>query len=126
MNLDNLTVEGTEKLPQISLDSTTGVLFIGGTSIPEDTLEVYEPIFLWLDNYLNQAASSTTLSVNMKFFNTSSSKCLYTIFRKLEALHQKGKTVNISWQYKLEDTDMYESGTDFKNLLAVPFEIKRI
>jgi hypothetical protein len=125
MNLEILTSNETDKTPNVSLDSTTGVLEIGGVSIPEDTLAFYEPIFKWLDNYLEKPAGSTVLTVEMKFFNTSSSKCLYTIFRKLETLHQKGRSVKIKWCYKLEDTDMYESGQDFKNLVAAPFVIER-
>ena len=125
MNLEKLYSSGSEKTPVISFDSVSGVFSIEGISIPEDTLGVYEPIFVWLDNYLDNPSSSTVLSVTMKFFNTSSSKCLYSIFRKLEALHKSGKTVKIVWYYKLEDTDMYESGQDFKNLLSVPFSLDR-
>jgi len=126
MNLENLIANETDKTPEVRLNSDDGKLFVGGVSIPEDTLAFYEPIFIWLDNYLEQALGSTVLTINMKFFNTSSSKCLYSIFRKLDSLHAKGKSVRISWQYKLEDTDMFESGQDFKNLLSVPFDIERV
>lgn len=126
MKVDNLVFKPTEKTPKINFDATNGSFEIEGVSIPEDTLAFYEPIFSWLDNYLETPNGVTKLTVDMKFFNTSSSKCLYTIFRKLETLSKSGKSVNIVWCYKLEDTDMFESGQDFKNLLSCPFTIDRI
>ena len=126
MSLDILQEKETERTPNVYFNSTSGELKIEGTSIPEDTLSFYEPIFEWLDNYLKSPASTTVLTIDLKFFNTSSSKCLYTIFGKMEILHSSGKNVKITWCYKLEDTDMFESGQDFKNILKVPFNIERI
>lgn len=125
MILDDLIINDTDKTPKISFQPGSGIFEIEGASIPEDTLEFYKPIFVWLDNYLNDPASVTILTVKLKFFNTSSSKCLYTIFRKLEALHQSGKSIKVMWCYTLDDTDMFESGQDFKNLLSLPFIIDR-
>jgi hypothetical protein len=125
MLLDILHKKETERTPEVQFNAASGELKIEGTSIPEDTLSFYEPIFEWLDNYLKNPAASTILTINLKFFNTSSSKCLFTIFGKMEALHYSGKNAKIIWCYKLEDTDMYESGQDFKNLLKVPFNIER-
>lgn len=125
MMLEILHKNETDKTPLVKFSPANGAFEIEGVSIPEDTLLFYEQVFNWLDIYLEQSASATLLSVKMKFFNTSSSKCLFTIFKKLETLHQTGRSVKIIWYYKLEDTDMFESGQDFKNLLSVPFQIER-
>lgn len=126
MLLGNLHKIETEKTPTVNFNSQTGEFFIEGVSIPEDTLVFYDEIFHWLDNYLLTAVSATTsLRLKMKFFNTSSSKCLFHIFRKLETLHQQRGGVSVVWYYKLQDTDMFEAGQDFKNLLSLPFHIER-
>jgi hypothetical protein len=59
----------------------------------------------------------------LEYFNTSSSKCLIDIFRKLESLYLQEQDVVIFWYYEEEDEDMKESGEDFKDILKVPIEM---
>ncbi|MTI20491.1 DUF1987 domain-containing protein, partial [Fulvivirga sp. RKSG066] len=99
-----------------------GVFEMSGRSIPENSIEFYKPLMKWLDNYIEAPAASTTFNVNLEYFNTSSSKCLIEILRKLEAVKDKS-AVKIHWHYEEEDEDMMESGEDFKKLLSVPIEL---
>lgn len=121
--MESLLIESTERTPLIEFNSLTGHFKIEGNSIPEDTLAFYKPIFTWLDNYL-ETGGGVTLQVQLSFFNTSTSKCLFNIFKKVQSLHDKGRTSSILWLYDLKDTDMFESGLDFQNLLKLPFDIQ--
>ena len=123
--MDNLILEMTHRTPKVDFNVKTGEFLISGSSIPEDCLLFYKDIFNWLDDYLEKKKKKTILELRMKFFNTSTSKCLFTIFRKMEDLKNKGKEVIISWYYELEDTDMYESGVDFQQMIKVPFKIDK-
>lgn len=123
MSAQSLLIESTERSPLIEFNTKTRVFLIQGNSIPEDTLSFYKPIFLWLDAY-TASGMGVTLEVSLKFFNTSSSKCLFNIFKKIEQLHKAGRQSNIVWFHDLKDTDMYESGVDFQNLLDIPFKVK--
>ena len=123
--MDNLILEMTHRTPKVDFNVKTGEFLISGSSIPEDCLLFYKDIFNWLDDYLETPRQKTILELRMKFFNTSTSKCLFTIFRKMEDLKNKGKEVIISWYYELEDTDMYESGVDFQQMIKVPFKIEK-
>ena len=123
--MDNLILEMTHRTPKVDFNVKTGEFLISGSSIPEDCLLFYKDIFNWLDDYLETNRKKTILELRMKFFNTSTSKCLFTIFRKMEDLKNKGKEVIISWYYELEDTDMYESGVDFQQMIKVPFKIEK-
>jgi hypothetical protein len=59
------------------------------------------------------------LDVKLEYFNTSSSKCLVEIFRKLEQLQDSGKNVLINWFYEEDDEDMQESGEDFQEIIDI-------
>ena len=117
--MENFFLEGTNKTPQLDFNSNEGRFLIAGRSIPENSIEFYKPLFEWLDNYVSQAKSSTVLDVKLEYFNTSSSKCLVEIFRKLETLQQKNDNVLINWYYEEDDEDMQESGEDFQEIIDV-------
>jgi hypothetical protein len=58
----------------------------------------------------------------LEYFNTSSSKSLLDVFKKLEDLHNSGKSkVSIHWYYIQEDESMEEAGQEYQLLLGLPF-----
>ncbi len=125
--MDPLIIEESIKTPTISFDSGSGVLEIKGKSIPENSLEFYKPVFDWLDKYTASPAQSTEFRVQLEYFNTSSSKCLLDLFRKLEATATAGKSkVKVSWFYEADDEDMMEAGDDYQALVKIPFELIKV
>ena len=124
--MENFFLEGTIKTPQLDFNSNEGRFLIAGRSIPENSIEFYKPLFEWLDNYVSQAKSNTILDVKLEYFNTSSSKCLVEIFRKLETLQQKNDNVLINWYYEEDDEDMQESGEDFQEIIDVKIVLNQM
>ncbi|WP_338770124.1 DUF1987 domain-containing protein [Bernardetia sp. ABR2-2B] len=124
--MENFFLEGTNKTPQLDFNSNEGRFLIAGRSIPENSIEFYKPLFEWLDNYVSQAKSNTILDVKLEYFNTSSSKCLVEIFRKLEALQQKNDNVLINWFFEEDDEDMQESGEDFQEIIDVKIVLNQM
>ena len=120
--MDNYTLTPTAKTPRLYFNSASGDFEISGRSIPENSIEFYRPLMEWLDNYVEQPHAETVLTVNLEYFNTSSSKCLIEMFRKLEKAAEKAQ-VKILWHYEEEDEDMLESGEDFKKMIKVPIEL---
>ena len=121
--MDNFYLEATPKTPKLNFNFDEGKFEISGRSIPENSIEFYKPLLDWLDGYVDNPRSETNLEVKLEYFNTSSSKCLVEIFRKLEKLHKEGNTTNIKWYYDEEDEDMQESGEDFKEIIKLPIEM---
>ncbi len=105
------------------MDGDNGVIEIKGRSIPENSVEFYKPLIDWLESYSALGGKSTTTNVQLEYFNTSSSKCLLDIFKKLEFLYRKGTTVVINWYYEEDDEDMYEAGEDYATILNVPINL---
>ena len=44
-------LEGTAKTPLIDFNGETGILELKGRSIPENSVEFFQPITAWLDDY---------------------------------------------------------------------------
>jgi hypothetical protein len=121
--MENYTLTPSPKTPRLYFNAASGDFEISGRSIPENSIVFYQPLMDWLDQYIVTPATETKLTVNLEYFNTSSSKCLIEIFRKLEKL--KGKAdVKVLWHYEEEDEDMQESGDDFKKIIKIPIELK--
>ena len=98
--MENYYLEGTIKTPMIHFEYDTGNLTISGRSIPENSIQFYQKAMDWLDEYIKAPQADTEFTVKLEYFNTSSSKCLVEIFRKLEGIYNDGKIVNIMWFYE--------------------------
>ena len=126
MELTNLYIEPTTKTPQIDLNQFTGELIFSGRSIPENSVEFYKPLVDWLETYKDSPLQQTVVEVKLEYFNTSSSKCILDVFKKLEVIHKAKNEVQIKWFYEEDDEDMLEAGEDYESIIRVPFEMIEI
>ena len=120
--MDNYSLQPSPKTPLMQFNGEEGVFEISGRSIPENSIEFYKPLLNWVDDYVKHPSGKTTLSIKLEYFNTSSSKCLVELFRKLEEIIDKSE-VKVQWYYEEEDEDMMESGQDFQHILKIPLEL---
>ena len=122
--LENLIIEGTPKTPFIFFETATGLMEISGKSIPENSLGFYQPVYSWIESYGANPQGKTKIKIQLEYFNTSSSKCLLDIFRKLEAIKKAAKSdVEVAWHYEADDEDMMEAGDDYNSLVDIPFQL---
>lgn len=121
--LKPLKIEPTHKTPRVYLEPETNTFELGGRSIPEDSVGFYKPILEWIDAYAENPNSKTEFKFELEYFNTSSSKNILELLKKLEAIFNKGYEVHITWYYDEDDEDMEETGEDYKALLQVPLEL---
>ena len=124
--MEPITIEGTTKTPTVNLDAVSGVLEIKGRSIPENSIEFYKPIIEWLDKYAKDSRDTTQVNIQLEYFNTSSSKCILDVFKKLETIHKGKSEVVINWYYEEDDEDMLEAGEDYESIIRVPFKMIEI
>ena len=121
--MDSYYLSATHKTPELNFNFTNGIFEISGRSIPENSIEFYRPLLKCLDEYIKDPKKDTHLKIILEYFNTSSSKCLVEIFRRLEKLHKEGQNLKIDWYYEKEDEDILESGQDFKEIMKLPIEM---
>ena len=124
--MENYTLEGTPKTPSINFNLKQGALELKGRSIPENSIEFYKPLIDALDRYATIAQATTTVHVQLEYFNTSSSKCILDVFKKLETINKNGSAVTIHWHYEEDDEDMLEAGEDYQAIINVPFKMQMI
>src|SRR5437667_6106829 len=124
--MEKITIESTPKTPSISFDFEKGFLEIKGRSIPENSIEFYKPIVESLEKYGSKPQGVTTVNIQLEYFNTSSSKCILDVFKKLESIHKGGSQTVINWYYEQDDEDMLEAGEDYQAIINVPFKMIKI
>ncbi len=121
--METIVREGTPKTPYVRLDGEKGIIEIKGRSIPENSIEFYKPLIDWLEEYGSDVSSDTAVNVQLEYFNTSSSKCILDIFKKLESIFKKGQKVEVNWYYEEDDEDMFEAGEDYQSIINIPFKM---
>ncbi len=124
--METITIEESAKTPYIHMDADKGLIEIKGRSIPENSIEFYKPLISWLTEYSEQEMKTTQIKIKLEYFNTSSSKCILDIFKRLEVMYRKGWTIEIYWYYDEDDEDMYESGEDYQSILTCPISLVEI
>jgi hypothetical protein len=124
--MEPISIEGTPKTPTVKFDSDAGLVEIKGRSIPENSIEFYKPLVDWLDEYAANPKDETTVNIQLEYFNTSSSKCILDVFKKLEAVNKGDNKVTINWYYEEDDEDMLEAGEDYQSILKIPFKMIEI
>ncbi len=126
MELDAINIEGTPKTPSVKFDSHKGIIEIKGRSIPENSIEFYKPLVDWLEEYKKSPLEKTIVNIQLEYFNTSSSKCILDVFKKLESIHKAKNDVEVNWYYEEDDEDMLEAGEDYESIIRIPFKMIEI
>lgn len=121
--MTSINIEGSPKTPTVSFNHETGVLSVKGRSIPENSIEFYKPLIDWIDNYSASPADKTVINIQLEYFNTSSSKCILDVFKKLENINKVGKDIIVNWFYEADDEDMLEAGEDYQAIIDLPFKM---
>ncbi len=120
--MENIEIEGSAKTPTVKFESD-GKLLIQGRSIPENSIEFYKPLLDWIEAYGSAPKDSTLVDIKLEYFNTSSSKCILDVFKKLEGVHGNGTQMTINWYYEEDDEDMLEAGEDYQAIINIPFKM---
>ncbi len=121
--MKDLKIEGSPKTPTIEFNSESGYLLVRGRSIPENSIEFYKSLIDALEAYNSNSKPDTKVDIQLEYFNTSSSKCILDVFKKLEAINSGGSNVIINWYYEEDDEDMLEAGEDYQAIINVPFKM---
>ena len=124
--MEPISIEGTPKTPSVKFNNDKGVLEIKGRSIPENSIEFYKPLVDWLEEYSKGPNKRTEVNVQLEYFNTSSSKCILDVFKKLEGISLGGHDIIVNWYYEEDDEDMLEAGEDYESIIKIPFKMIEI
>lgn len=122
--MTSLIIEATHETPKIYLDPSIGKYEISGKSIVENAEEFYQPVLDWFSSF---NGSKIDLSIDLEFFNISSSKrILYLLYKLNDLMDNKSADVSVRWFFQTGDEDMHEVGQDYAYMVNIPFELVEV
>ena len=120
--MEKIFNEGTPKTPRLVVDAEKGSIEIAGRSNPENSREFFSPFMDWLNDYVENPAALTTLTINLEHFNTSSSKYVLDILKKIKKLSEKDQAFKIIWMYEDDDIEMLDTAEAYEAMVGISFE----
>ena len=118
--MTDILLEGTAKTPEVKFSIDPISMSLSGRSIPENSIEFYKPLLDWVDQSIQSHDEVVCISVKLEYFNTSSSKCLMDLFKRIE---KAAPMASVDWYYEEEDEDMLEAGEDYDAIIDIPFRL---
>jgi hypothetical protein len=121
--MNNLTISAGKDTLSIVCDSATGRIEMVGISYPQDAADFFNPVFDWLESYINEITGSVMLNLYIDYLNTSSTKCLFDFIDRLEDYYKEGNVVQVNWYHEPHDEDIKETGLEFQEDMELPFAV---
>lgn len=121
--MEKIIIEGTSKTPTVLTDAEQGIIEIKGRSNPENSIQFYRPLIKWVEEYSKNPLEKTIINIQLELFNTSSSKCILDLFKKLEILHKRNHNVEVNWHYETDDEDIMEAGEVYRTMTNIPIRL---
>ena len=109
-------------LPRIEFDEVKGTLLIKGRSIYTDPEKFYAELVCYIKVYANYPVD-LTVTVDIEYFNTKTSKCFMDLFNACLLVKKKGAKLTIDWIIDDDDQDMLDAAGDYQDLIGIPFNI---
>lgn len=120
-------IPATDKTPEVVIHPEQGLIRITGCSIPENADRFYSPVQDRVEQYAHSPQPRTTIRISLSYFNSSTSKYLLDLLKRLEDLHASGRSqVVLEWCYPSGDLDMKEAGEDYRLLVEFPVKLKEL
>ena len=123
--MENLIIEQSRATPLINFNSDIHVLKLSGESYPENAFKFYEPIFDWLDTYLELELINSNIIIEfaLTYINSSSIRCIMMLLDKFESAYINQKSILVRWYYDLGNESSLECAEELKEDITLPFEI---
>lgn len=123
--MENIVLEAGEDIatPEVKFISQTGICDISGESYLEKTYAFYDPLYMWLREYMTTINKPLTLNMRLKYMNTSSSKCILIMLKMLKDYIEEGGKATVNWYIKADDDVMTEEVEDLKEEAELPIHV---
>ncbi|ORM74489.1 Fe-S oxidoreductase [Pantoea wallisii] len=110
--MQNLAVAATESTPEVNFDFETRQFTLRGESWPENAAAFYRPLLTALECWQPAQSGAIEVHIALRYFNSSSTKMLFTLFDLFNQLAQRGQSVVLNWFFDAEDDVSEEFGQE--------------
>jgi len=94
--MNDFSIPSSQSTPEVRSDWAAGQLFMAGDSYPENSFDMFQQVFDWIEGYLAEGGKPLSLELRLLYLNTSSVKAMMDVFDLLEAAHQEAQV----WGYQ--------------------------
>ncbi len=125
--MESLRIEKGDTTPRLDFNTESMEFLLEGECRPENVLTYFEPVMKWLAKFAEWApkdAPTKKLDFHFKleYYNSSSAKFIFNIFKILKKIQQEGVDVTMYWFYDILDEDLLECGQEYEKILDLKFE----
>jgi hypothetical protein len=119
-----LEIPAKEAAPYVRFDEENATLQIKGKSYDDDVVMLFNMLRSKLKAFGTNNPAKLDVNIYLKYFNTSSSKCLFDLLLDLKNLEDNGTNLEIIWNFVEGDEEMGEEIEDFRDSLEMKFKIE--
>jgi hypothetical protein len=101
--IKHIIIDGDLKSPHIDFNHLTGDLILSGRSIPENAAKVYEPLLLWIGEYIMSPKKTTNFRLNLDYFNSASTIWISKLIRALGKIEKEESVLFLHIYFDMED-----------------------
>ena len=117
--MEPLFIAASPTSPEIDFRFDRHTLSIKGESYPENAAAFYGPIIARVQAYLDGCREAAiTVNVSLAYFNSSSTKMLFSLFDALNEKAESGTEVVLNWYHDEEDDTIFEFGQELQEDFA--------
>ncbi len=114
--MDNLFIAASASSPEVDFRFDQRMLSLKGESYPENAAQFWGEIITTLRRFLadDQDGGTITVNVALAYFNSSSTKMLFSLFDALNEKAEDGTEVVLNWYHDEEDDTIFEFGQELQ------------
>lgn len=115
--MENLHILATADSPEVDFKFDTHQLSLRGESYPENAAAFYSGIIARINDYLANVPTGTTIVVDVAlvYFNSSSTKMLFSLFDALNGACRANVRVVLNWHHDPDDDTIQEFGFELRD-----------
>lgn len=111
--MENLFIAATPASPEVDFDFQRNTLSLKGESYPENAAVFYGDALVRVRKYLAESEDTeVTVNVALTYFNSSSTKILFSMFDALNEAAERGNRVVLNWFHDEDDDTILEFGQE--------------
>ena len=113
--MDNLYIAPTPTSPEVNFRFDVNSLSLRGESYPENAAAFYGDIIKATKDYLSKGGKRhIEVNIALAYFNSSSTKMLFTLFDILNQAAIDGNRVRLNWYHDEDDDTILEFGQELQ------------